>query len=110
MKDEGTPFSKVFDNSLERIRVMKIPSKITPVSKNAERRVPVNPLMLPIKNIVIKEIRVGNLPLQGTKLLVRIAISRSLGESMIRQPMTPAALQPNPIHIHRLCLPHAHAL
>jgi hypothetical protein len=41
----------------------------------------------------------GNLPLQGTKLLVIMAISRSLGESIIRQPTMPAALHPNPMHM-----------
>jgi hypothetical protein len=41
----------------------------------------------------------GNLPLQGTKLFVIIAIKRSLGESMIRQPTIPAALHPKPMHM-----------
>ena len=45
--------------------------------------------------------------MQGTKLFVSIASSRSRGESMIRQPTTPAALQPNPIAIVSACLPHA---
>ena len=49
----------------------------------------------------------GSLPLQGTKLLVMIAMKRSLGESMMRQPMMPAALQPNPMHIVKACFPHA---
>ena len=50
-----------------------------------------------MKNMVMMAMRVGNRPLQGTKLLVMMAISRSRGESMIRQPTTPAALQPKPI-------------
>ena len=50
-------------------------------------------------------ISAGNRPLQGTKLLVSIAISRSLGESMMRQPVIPAALQPKPIAIVRDCFP-----
>ena len=37
--------------------------------------------------------------LQGTKLLVSIAINLSLGESIILAPTTPAALQPNPMHM-----------
>lgn len=41
----------------------------------------------------------GNLPLQGTKLLVIMAMRRSLGESMIRQPTIPAALHPKPMHM-----------
>ena len=52
--------------------------------------------------IVIKN---GNLPLQGTKQFVSIAISFSLLESIILHPTTPAALQPNPIHIVNDCLP-----
>ena len=50
---------------------------------------------------------VGNRPLHGTKLFVIIAINRSLGESIIRVPVTPTALQPNPIHIVRACFPQA---
>ncbi|MNI74249.1 hypothetical protein D3C73_1303220 [compost metagenome] len=57
------------------------------------------------KNTVETAINVGNLPLHGTKLLVRIAISLSLGESIILQPITPAALHPNPIHIDKHCFP-----
>ena len=59
------------------------------------------------KNIDKMAISVGKRPLQGTKLFVIIAISRSRGESMIRQPTIPAALHPKPMHIVRLCLPHA---
>ena len=53
----------------------------------------------PIKNIVITDISIGNLPLQGTKLFVIIAIRRSRGESIILHPVIPAALHPNPIHM-----------
>ncbi len=45
--------------------------------------------------------------MHGTKLLVSIAIRRSLGESIILHPVTPAALQPNPIAIVSACFPHA---
>ena len=44
--------------------------------------------------MVATEIKNGNLPLQGTKLLVKIAINFSLGELKILHPVTPAALQP----------------
>ena len=57
------------------------------------------------KNMVIKAINPGNLPLQGTNAFVKIAINLSLGESIILQPTTPQALQPNPIHIERACFP-----
>lgn len=43
-------------------------------------------------------------PLQGTKLFVKIAIKRSLGESIIRQPTIPAALHPNPMQMDILYL------
>ena len=46
-------------------------------------------------------------PLQGTKTLVSTAISRSRGESMIRAPTIPAALQPKPMHMVSACLPQA---
>ena len=36
-----------------------------------------------------------------------VAISRSRGESMMRQPLTPQALHPKPMHMVRLCLPLA---
>ena len=47
--------------------------------------------------------------LQGTKLLVSIAINLSLGESIILVPTTPAALHPNPIHIVSACFPDVQA-
>ena len=50
---------------------------------------------------------VGNFPLHGMKLLVRIATSRSLLESMMRHPVTPAALQPSPMHMVNACFPQA---
>ena len=50
---------------------------------------------------------VGKRPLQGTKLFVKMAMRRSLGESTILQPVTPTALQPKPISMVRACLPQA---
>lgn len=50
-------------------------------------------------NTVAIVIKNGNLPLHGTKAFVSIAINFSLGESIILAPTTPAALQPNPMHI-----------
>ena len=57
------------------------------------------------KNKLLSRISVGNRPLQGTMALVRMARSRSRGESMIRHPVTPTALQPRPIHRVSACLP-----
>ena len=64
-------------------------------------------MAVPTKNMDIIAIRVGNRPLQGTKLLVIIAMSRSRGELMMRQLIMPAALQPKPIVIVRACFPQA---
>ena len=60
----------------------------------------------PIKIVAIN-IWVGHRPLQSEKLLVIMAMSRSLGLSMIRVATTPAALQPHPILMVRACLPCA---
>ena len=57
------------------------------------------------KKSEISTIKAGNRPLQGTRALVRIASSRSRGEVMMRQPITPAALHPNPMAMVRACLP-----
>ena len=82
------------------------PNIMTPVNISVESKEPVNPVaMLPTKNMDIMEIIVGKRPLQGTKLLVSIEIISSLGESMILQHTTPAALQPNHIHMVRACFP-----
>ncbi len=87
---------------------MTTPSRMTPVSSRADEQGPApKPPAVPTKNMVMMAIRVGNRPLQGTKLLVSMAMSRSRGESMMRQPTTPAALQPKPMHMVRACLPQA---
>ena len=62
-------------------------------------------LIADVKNIVDIAINVGNLPLQGIKVFVSIAINLSLGESIILHPITPHALHPNPMHIVRHCFP-----
>ena len=105
VNDDGTPFKIVLDNINDTINVIIIPSKIIPVRIMA--LINDEYLLVTIKNILIIAIRIGNLPLHGTKLLVRIAISLSLGESMILHPVTPAALHPNPIHIVSACFPQA---
>ena len=76
-----------------------MPKRMTPVSRTADRREAETVPSVPTKNMVISAMRVGNRPLHGTKVFVRMASSRSRGESMIRQPMTPAALHPNPMHM-----------
>ena len=98
----GSPvsYTHLLDNNLLIANVSMTPNIMTPVNISVDSKEPVNPVaMLPTKNMDIMEIIVGKRPLQGTKLLVSIAIIRSLGESMILQPTTPAALQPNPIPV-----------
>ena len=51
----------------------------------------------------------GIFRLHGTKLFVSIAINLSLGESIILHPVTPHALQPNPMHMVIICFPEQHA-
>ena len=81
-----------------------MPSNMIAVRNKVETSVPVKPAFKPTKKMVISDIMVGKRPLQGTKLLVKIAINRSRGESMILQPITPQALQPNPIQMVRRCV------
>ena len=59
------------------------------------------------RKAIVIAIIAGKRPLQGTRLFVIIPSIRSRFESIIRQPTTPAALQPKPIHIVSACLPQA---
>ena len=94
---------------MEIAKVNVIPSKIIRHTTAVETRLlvtdPLVTTIVPLKNTVAIVIRKGNLPLQGTKQFVRIAISLSLLDAIILQPVTPAALQPNPIHIVKACFP-----
>lgn len=105
VKDDGSPFRRVLDKILDTNSVVKIPKRMIAVKKKTFKRLAL--VEKPTKNMVIIDIIAGNLPLQGTRLLVKIAIKRSLLESIILQPLTPTALQPKPIHIVKACLPQA---
>ncbi|MNT30460.1 hypothetical protein D3C72_1662560 [compost metagenome] len=87
------------------IRVNITPKIITSKTVIVEIIDPQKPSPIPPINILAIAIKNGNLPLHGTKLLVIIAINLSLGEFIILQPITPAALHPNPIHIVNACFP-----
>ncbi len=110
LKEDGTPLRTVFDSSFEISMVRPTPSTMTAVSIRAETTDRNGAATVAAKNIVMTAMRVGKRPLQGTKLLVRMAISLSRGESMMRQPITPQALQPKPMHMVSDCLPCAPAL
>lgn len=60
-------------------------------------------------NTIATVIKKGKRPLQGTKLLVKMETNFSRGESIILQPTTPAALQPNPMHMVNACFPELQA-
>lgn len=100
MNDEGTPFNTVLDRTFDVMRVTVIPSRIKHVSIHPAVSVPKEDAP-ETKNTSIIAISPGKRPLHGTKLLVIIAIRRSLGDSIIRHPMTPQALHPNPMHMVR---------
>ena len=109
VKEEGSPFSIVLDKTFDTKKVIITPKIITKVNDKAEIIDENSPALYPTKNMVITAINVGNRPLQGTKVFVMVAINRSLGESIMRQLTTPAALHPNPMHIVNACLPQVHA-
>ena len=110
MKEDGIPLSRVFDSSAVTARAAVIPHPISSVSIRAATTdclMPSADAADEAKNMVIIAIRAENLPLQGTKLFVKIARSLSLGESIILQPITPTTLQPKPMQVVRACFPHA---
>ena len=104
VKDEGIPLRIVRDSSLEISKVVATPRTMAPRTNRAAVAEPTSPADAAVK-MDARAMIVGKRPLHGTKLLVMMAIRRSLGESIILQAVTPAALQPNPIHIVRACLP-----
>lgn len=111
-KEEGIPFNIVLDRKKEVRSVIPTPRSMNKVKIKAvvrEERIGEREehALPPIKKKEISKRSVGKRPLHGTNAFVKIAIRRSLGESMIRQPTTPAALQPNPIHSVRHCFPQA---
>ena len=105
MKEEGIPLRTVADSSQENSRAEKTAVRTAAVKHRAAVTEAAFPAALAAKNKVIKVIRAGKRPLQGIKALVRIPIRRSRGESMIRHPITPAALQPSPMAMVRHCFP-----
>ena len=103
MNDDGRPRRSERDSKREISMVIRIEISIHKVSKSEDRSEETIPD--PTKNMVISDTKSGNRPLQGTKLLVSIAIILSRGESMILHPVTPTALHPKPMHMVKACLP-----
>ena len=105
MVDSEVPCT-IVDNTFEIKRVTKKAKTIKPKRIRAEVTVFIKLLaILETKNIEVIAIKLGNLPLQGEKTLVSIAIIFSLVLLIILHPITPQALQPYPMHIVRVCLP-----
>ena len=102
-KADGLPRSTVALSSHVAPNVSPTQSVSAAVSRSAA----VSVLPLSEKNMVMSAMSAGKRPLHGMRLLVSTASSRSRSESMIRQPTTPAALQPSPMHIVSACLPQA---
>ena len=98
IKEDGIPFKRVCESILDTRNVRSIPNIITAVKISMDI-ILLPKIIPPVKNMVIIAIKVGNLPLHGMKLLVMIAISRSLLESIILAPVTPTALHPNPMQM-----------
>lgn len=112
MKEEGIPFNIVLDRKKEVRSVIPTPRsmnkvKIRAVAREERAGEREENALPPIKKKEINKRSVGKRPLHGTNAFVKIAIRRSLGESMIRQPTTPAALHPKPMHNVRHCFPQA---
>ena len=105
----GWPFRTVRESAQETISVKNTPTSTTPTTVPAAANEATAGGTDAATKTVASMMSVGNRPLQGTKLLVRIAISRSRGESMILVEMIPAALQPNPMAMESDCLPCAPA-
>ncbi len=106
MKEDGTPFRTVAESILEMAIVMRMlktmkSASIAPAFRDDADEDPET------KNMSITAMSVGKRPLHGTKLLVSMAMRRSRGDSIILQPVTPQALQPNPMHMVRDCFPCA---
>ena len=99
MNEEGKPFRRVLDKILEIIKVITIPNITIKSITKEESKEEYIPKLFPTINIEEIVIKNEKRPLQGTKLLVSIETSISLGESIILDPITPAALQPKP-HTH----------
>ena len=98
-KEEGRPFKTVADSRREHASVPATPRTSVPSSSAAPSTEESRPERPPTKYRVMRAMRVGNLPLQGTREEVKMAMSRSLGLSMMRQPVTPQALHPMDIHM-----------
>lgn len=62
MKEEGTPFKIVLESNFVTTKVIIMPNKINAVSKTEEAIEGKSPPAVPIKNIVIIAINVGNAP------------------------------------------------
>jgi hypothetical protein len=102
---DTSPFKTVLDKAHDVKNIKPIPKTAIPMTENKAAKLEKDEgTTAPIKMVAIK-ICVGHRPLQSEKLLVIIAMRRSLGLSIILVATTPAALQPKPILMVKACLP-----
>ena len=93
------PFRIVLDRSRDDSSVARTPRRIKPVRTAAVTKDARNPPLfapIPIKNRVISMMRVGETSVTWNHGVGQDGNRLSRGESIIRQPTTPAALQPSP--------------
>ena len=95
------------DSAHDEANMSTMPKTSTPTTAIAATVGPYSRGNAAATKSVAKRICVGQRPLQSEKLLVRIAMSRSRSESMMRVATTPAALQPKPMLMVSACLPWA---
>lgn len=94
VNEDGVPRSTVEESRRETRNVMRRDRSSIPISAPVEARLP-NPRQERSARST------GKRPLHGTREFVSIAIRRSRGESIMRQPVTPAALHPSPMSMVR---------
>ena len=99
----GMPRSTVEESTFVAVKVNSREIPKIPVNIKADKTV----FCSPAKSMETIAASIGNRPLQGVRQLVKTESSRSLDESMILQPTTPAALHPRPIQQVSACFPHA---
>lgn len=94
MYDEAAPRNMVTERVFDK-------SKATTAPPTTDRRSPMLEMSAEEDSTAMQAMIIGSRPLHGMRELVIIAIRLSRGESMMRQPVTPTALQPSPISMVR---------
>ena len=105
VKEEGMPLRSVLDRRKEAKRAAPVQNKRVPARTEGGQKGGGRASAPACGEQGDQCQEGGNFPLQGIRQEVRTAISFSLGESIMRQPVTPTALQPRLMHMVRACFP-----